>query len=135
MKKINEGIMKTIKKVFKDKDHQKIIADIVRESMKKPTRASEILVKNPSSWIKSLSSSFTWTNRELEWYFAEDRYLFAVGTKLECDKWVARLNVLIAKRQIDLELKLTQEQDDGTATNRIWEVEEENARSGEREAE
>jgi hypothetical protein len=50
---------------------------MIEESLAKPLEAEEMLVRNPSSWIKSLSSNFTWTNRELEWYFAEDRFLFA----------------------------------------------------------
>ena len=45
-------------------------------------------MRNPSSWIKSLSSNFTWTNRELEWYYAEDRFLFAAKNEVDCDKWV-----------------------------------------------
>ena len=50
---------------------------MIEEAMSKPMMAEEILIRNPSSWIRSLSSNFTWTNRELEWYFAEDRFLFA----------------------------------------------------------
>ena len=71
--------------MFKEKDQQKSIIDIMKQSLKKPDTIQEIFVKNPSSWIKSLSSSFTWTNREIEWYFAEDRFLFATHTKEECD--------------------------------------------------
>lgn len=57
------------------------------------------MIRNPSSWIKSLSSNFTWTNRELEWYFAEDRFLFAANTEEECDKWVCISNWLLAKME------------------------------------
>jgi len=65
--------------------------------MAKPLAASEIFVRNPSSWIKSLSSNFTWTNRELEWYFAEDRFLFAATNEDDCDKWVCIMNWLLAR--------------------------------------
>lgn len=70
---------------------------MIEESMAKPLAAEEIFVRNPSSWIKSLSSNFTWTNRELEWYFAEDRFLFAANNEDECDKWVCIMNWLLAR--------------------------------------
>ena len=59
----------------------------------------EIIVRNPSSWIKSLSSNFTWTNRELEWYFAEDRFLFAAAREDECDRWVCIMNWLLSRNE------------------------------------
>lgn len=70
---------------------------MIEESMAKPLSAEELFVRNPSSWIKSLSSNFTWTNRELEWYFAEDRFLFAALNEDECDKWVCIMNWLLAR--------------------------------------
>lgn len=70
---------------------------MIEESLAKPLAAEEIFVRNPSSWIKSLSSNFTWTNRELEWYFAEDRFLFAALNEDECDRWVAIMNWLLAR--------------------------------------
>mmetsp|Transcript_6975 Transcript_6975/g.5229 ORF Transcript_6975/g.5229 Transcript_6975/m.5229 type:complete len:105 (-) Transcript_6975:70-384(-) len=70
---------------------------MIEESMAKPAAASEIIVRNPSSWIKSLSSNFTWTNRELEWYFAEDRFLFAATNEDDCDRWVCIMNWLLAR--------------------------------------
>ena len=71
---------------------------MIEESMAKPLAASEIFVRNPSSWIKSLSSNFTWTNRELEWYFAEDRFLFAATNEDDADKWVCIMNWLLARK-------------------------------------
>ena len=65
--------------------------------MAKPTFHEEILVRNPSSWIKSLSSNFTWTNRELEWYFAEDRFLFAATNEEDVDRWVCIMNWIITR--------------------------------------
>ena len=58
-------------------------------------------MRNPSSWIRSLSSNFTWTNRELEWYFAEDRFLFAAKDEDECDRWVCIMNWLLAANDDD----------------------------------
>ena len=73
----------------------------MEESLQKPSDIEEIFVRNPSSWIKSLSSNFTWTNRELEWYFAEDRFLFAANNEEECDRWVCIMNWLLARREED----------------------------------
>lgn len=36
--------------------------------MKEPEVQYNIMVKNPSSWIKSLANDQTWTHREIEWY-------------------------------------------------------------------
>jgi hypothetical protein len=70
---------------------------MIEESLAKPMASEEIMIRNPSSWIKSLSSNFTWTNRELEWYFAEDRFLFAATNEPDCDKWVCIMNWLLAR--------------------------------------
>lgn len=72
---------------------------MIEESLSKPLEAQEMIVRNPSSWIKSLSSNFTWTNRELEWYFAEDRFLFAALNEEDCDKWVCIMNWLLARKE------------------------------------
>jgi len=58
-----------------------------------------MISKNPAGWIKNLGGNNTWTHRELEWYLAEDRYLFACLNEEECDRWVAMLNWVISKRQ------------------------------------
>ena len=55
--------------------------------------------KNPAGWIKTLSNVYTWTNRELEWYQAEERLLFACLTENECDRWVCMLNWAISKQR------------------------------------
>jgi hypothetical protein len=72
---------------------------MIEESLAKPMTTEEIMIRNPSSWIKSLSSNFTWTNRELEWYFAEDRFLFAATNEADCDKWVCIMNWLLARME------------------------------------
>jgi hypothetical protein len=72
---------------------------MIEESLAKPLNSEELLIRNPSSWIKSLSSNFTWTNRELEWYYAEDRFLFAALNEDDCDKWVCIMNWLIARME------------------------------------
>jgi len=94
---INKKILKEIQKHVKDEAHQKHIITMIEESLAKPLEAEEIFVRNPSSWIKSLSSNFTWTNRELEWYFAEDRFLFAATNEDDCDRWVCIMNWLLAR--------------------------------------
>lgn len=76
---------------------------MLEESLAKPLEAQEIYVRNPSSWIKSLSSNFTWTNRELEWYYAEDRFLFAAMNEDDCDRWVCIMNWLLARIEEDEE--------------------------------
>eukprot|EP00349_Pseudokeronopsis_sp_Brazil_P001392 CAMPEP_0202962012 /NCGR_PEP_ID=MMETSP1396-20130829/6102_1 /ASSEMBLY_ACC=CAM_ASM_000872 /TAXON_ID= /ORGANISM="Pseudokeronopsis sp., Strain Brazil" /LENGTH=184 /DNA_ID=CAMNT_0049682285 /DNA_START=1541 /DNA_END=2097 /DNA_ORIENTATION=+ len=96
-RKINKKILKEIRKHVKDEAQQRVIVQMIEESMAKPAAASEIIVRNPSSWIKSLSSNFTWTNRELEWYFAEDRFLFAATNEDDCDRWVCIMNWLLAR--------------------------------------
>ncbi len=82
---------------MKDENHQKHLIALLEESLAKPSSSAEIIVRNPSSWIKSLSSNFTWTNRELEWYFAEDRFLFAALSEEECDRWVCIMNWLLSR--------------------------------------
>jgi len=59
------------------------------------SRAEEIGVKNPKRWISGLGGMHTWSNRELEWYLAEERMLFATKTEIECDRWVILLNWLL----------------------------------------
>lgn len=96
-RKINKKILKEIKKHVKDELQQKHLITMIEEAMSKPMEFEEILIRNPSSWIRSLSSNFTWTNRELEWYFAEDRFLFAADNEDDCDKWVCIMNWLLAR--------------------------------------
>jgi hypothetical protein len=76
---------------------------MIEESLAKPLEAEEMIIRNPSSWIRSLSSNFTWTNRELEWYYAEDRFLFAAMNEDECDRWVCIMNWLLARQEEELE--------------------------------
>ena len=95
-KQLNDVILREIEKHVKDEAHKRHLINIIEESLQQPIEVEELIVRNPSSWIRSLSSNFTWTNRELEWYFAEDRYLFAAQSEEACDRWVCILNWLIA---------------------------------------
>ena len=101
-RKINKKIMAEIKKHVHDENQQKHLIFLIEESLAKPLSSSDINIRNPSSWIKSLSSNFTWTNRELEWYFAEDRFLFAALNEEDCDKWVCIINWLIAQQEEEM---------------------------------
>ena len=98
-RRINKKILKEIQKHVSDENHQRHLIALIEESLAKPLEFDEIIVRNPSSWIKSLSSNFTWTNRELEWYFAEDRFLFTAMREDECDRWVCIMNWLLARRE------------------------------------
>ncbi|CDW83195.1 UNKNOWN [Stylonychia lemnae] len=95
-RKISQKILKEIEKHIQDKAHRQHLIGLIEESLSKPLEIEEMIVRNPSSWIKSLSSNFTWTNRELEWYFAEDRFLFAAKNEEECDRWVCIMNWILA---------------------------------------
>lgn len=53
--------------------------------------------KNPKKWIKSCSGSQTWNNRELEWFFAENRMLLATESNDERNRWIWILNWLLMK--------------------------------------
>eukprot|EP00347_Sterkiella_histriomuscorum_P001040 403373572 len=98
-RQINNKILKEIEKHVQDPAHRQHLINIIQDSLSKPIEIEELIVRNPSSWIKSLSSNFTWTNRELEWYFAEDRFLFAAKDEEECDRWVCILNWLISANE------------------------------------
>lgn len=82
---------------------------MIEDSLAKPIDIEEMIVRNPSSWIKSLSSNFTWTNRELEWYYAEDRFLFAAQNEEDCDRWVCIMNWLLAHEEDDVANNIDQE--------------------------
>jgi hypothetical protein len=55
--------------------------------------------KSPIGWIKNMSSIYTWSNREIEWYMAEERLLFSCLTDEECDRWVCMLNWVVSKKK------------------------------------
>ena len=67
----------------------------------------EVNVKSPSAWIQSTAGketshplgAATWSNREIEWYYAEKRYLFATRTSQERDRWVASVAAIIDYHQ------------------------------------
>ena len=56
-----------------------------------------MIPQSHNSWIKTLSSVNTWSNREIEWFVSEERLLFATASEEEADRWVLVLNWLIAK--------------------------------------
>ena len=71
----------------------------MRESLAIPAVRDVLASRNPAGWMKNLGGMNTWSNRELEWYLAEDRLLFACLSNDECDRWVCMLNWLIEKRK------------------------------------
>jgi hypothetical protein len=81
----------------KDEVKRKQLIALIEQNLSKPTEMQHIFIRNPSAWIKSLSSNFTWTQRELEWYHSENRFLFACNSEEDCDRWVSVMNWLIAK--------------------------------------
>eukprot|EP00826_Nyctotherus_ovalis_P056638 TRINITY_DN768_c0_g1_i12.p1 TRINITY_DN768_c0_g1~~TRINITY_DN768_c0_g1_i12.p1 ORF type:complete len:410 (-),score=31.79 TRINITY_DN768_c0_g1_i12:123-1352(-) len=66
-----------------------------KERLTRISKTEEVEVKNPKRWIGGLGGIHTWSNRELEWYLAEERMLFATETESECDRWILLLNWLI----------------------------------------
>ena len=84
--------------VFNSKEEVISYKKFVKENKNSVTavRRKEVIeTKNPKKWIKNLAGAHTWGNRELEWYLADQRMLFAANTKDECNKWVLLLNWLI----------------------------------------
>jgi len=59
-----------------------------------PLERKNLLTRNPCHWILGLGGHTTWTNRELEWYLAEERLLFSCLSEEECDRWVTLLHWL-----------------------------------------
>eukprot|EP00826_Nyctotherus_ovalis_P046364 TRINITY_DN5231_c0_g1_i10.p1 TRINITY_DN5231_c0_g1~~TRINITY_DN5231_c0_g1_i10.p1 ORF type:complete len:402 (+),score=89.02 TRINITY_DN5231_c0_g1_i10:151-1356(+) len=84
---------------FSSKSESQLYSKYLSENKARLTRTANlelINVKNPKKWIKGLSSSHTWSNRELEWYLAEQRMLFVARSQNECDRWVVLLNWLLS---------------------------------------
>jgi hypothetical protein len=71
----------------------------IRESLAIPKVRESLETRNPAGWIKNLKGTNTWSNRELEWFLAEERLLFACQSDEECDRWVCLFNFLIEKRK------------------------------------
>lgn len=63
------------------------------EDLAVPKLKETFEAKNPASWIKNLSGFQAWSNREAEWFNAEQRYLFGCQSEEECDRWVLMLNL------------------------------------------
>eukprot|EP00347_Sterkiella_histriomuscorum_P017686 403348388 len=55
--------------------------------------------RNPAGWIKNISGFQAWSNREAEWFNAENRLLFGCPSEIECDRWVLMLNLLVWIKQ------------------------------------
>ncbi len=55
---------------------------------------SPLQILNPKAWIKNLSGKHTWTNRELEWYYAEKVLVFGCDKEEDCVKWVSIINYI-----------------------------------------
>lgn len=77
--------------------NQEHIWNNIRQALALPQQKQIMASRNPAGWIRSLGSISAWTNRELEWYLAEERLLFACLSDEECDRWVCILNWLINK--------------------------------------
>jgi hypothetical protein len=71
----------------------------MRDALALPAMKEVLTSRNPAGWIKNLGGVNTWSNRELEWYLAEERLLFACLSEEECDRWVCILNCLIQKHK------------------------------------
>ena len=51
--------------------------------------------ENPKGWLTDFKGKQTWTNREIRWYMAESRMLFAADSTDMCNRWVNLLSWLI----------------------------------------
>jgi len=69
-----------------------------------------------------LLGNFTWTHREFEWYFAENRFLFAAEDESECDRWVCVLNWLLTKIEQELNPERYPEEQPKDATPKVKQV-------------
>eukprot|EP00826_Nyctotherus_ovalis_P032845 TRINITY_DN26452_c0_g1_i1.p1 TRINITY_DN26452_c0_g1~~TRINITY_DN26452_c0_g1_i1.p1 ORF type:complete len:191 (-),score=24.35 TRINITY_DN26452_c0_g1_i1:95-667(-) len=58
----------------------------------KETVCPSLYAKGSTSGIKGKQ---TWSNREFEWYTAEERLLFVAKSSKECERWVCLLNWLV----------------------------------------
>ena len=75
-------------------NYKKFVQERGKELVKVQAK-KDITPKNPCPWIPSLASKDTWSSRQKEWESAENRLLFALPSKEECDKWVLLLNWLV----------------------------------------
>lgn len=50
---------------------------LIKENLSIPKNRETLDTRNPAGWIKNLGGINTWSNRELEWYLAENRLLFS----------------------------------------------------------
>ena len=71
---------------------QREFKSFLSESLSSPIYEYEIEPSAPSSWISGLKSINTWSNRQVEWLKAENRFLFACERETDCDKWVTLIN-------------------------------------------
>lgn len=66
-----------------------------QDAMAIHTQTEKLETRNPSGWIKNLGGINSWSNREAEWYLAENRLLFSCLSDEECDRWVCMINWLV----------------------------------------
>jgi len=57
----------------------------------------KLKTKSPKRWIQGMKGKQTWNNRELEWFFAEERLLFSAKTLEECERWIWIINYFLSK--------------------------------------
>lgn len=74
---------------------QELFIKQIKHSIAIPKVREPLDSRNPAGWIKNLGGMNTWSNRELEWFMAEERLLFSCLSDEECDRWVCTLNLLI----------------------------------------
>ena len=99
-RKIRDEIMEDILRIGGiSLQNQQQFVEKVKASLAIPAMKEILESRKPASWIKNLGGLNTWSNRELEWYLAEDRLLFACLSDEECDRWVCMLNWLIQKNK------------------------------------
>ena len=54
---------------------------------------------HPSAWLKSLASTQTWTNREIEWQFlGQRRLLFACDSASTANAWVLAITQALSRQ-------------------------------------
>lgn len=70
---------------------------LIKDNLSIPKNRETLDTRNPAGWIKNLGGINTWSNRELEWYLAENRLLFSCFSDQECDRWVCMLNWMAKK--------------------------------------
>lgn len=71
------------------------INEFLRHSLSKPVFEYEIEPSAPSSWISSLQTLNSWSNRSIEWVKAKNRFLFSSDSEVIANKWVTILEWMV----------------------------------------